>query len=200
MLADEHQVARDALRELENTDEDLMNRVKAGELRHLETLFERYHAAVFRYCLAIGSNAAIAEDCVQEAFRRVLQYRDSYASGRFRVWLFRIARNAAMDLLPHQPLERVAEDVDEAPGPDSLAEQAEDAAALRAALGRISPAYREVIVLARFQELGSREIGLIVGAEDGAVRVRMHRAMKALAVEYRKRANLAEDHHEQKRA
>lgn len=165
-------------------DEELMARVSAGELKWLGELFERHHRGVFKYCLAIGGNAGIAEDCVQEAFRRVLQYRRSYRGGQFRSWLFRIARNAAMDLLPDQPLEPPEEEVDTAPGPEQRLAAGQDRERLRQALERIAPSYREVIVLARFQEMTSREIARVVGAADGAVRVRMHRAMKALAQAY----------------
>lgn len=166
------------------SDEELMERVKNGELRLLGELFERHHRALFKYCYAIGGNAGVAEDCVQEAFRRILQYRHSYRMGRFRTWLFRIARNAAMDLLPDMPLEHTVEEIDPAPGPEQRVVVGEDRERLRRALESINPAYREVIVLARFQEMSSREIARVVGAEDGAVRVRMHRAMKALARAY----------------
>lgn len=166
------------------SDEELMERVKNGELALLGELFERHHRALFKYCYAIGGNAGVAEDCVQEAFRRILQYRHTYRLGRFRTWLFRIARNAAMDLLPDMPMEHSAEEVDPSPGPEQRVVVGEDRDRLRQALGQISPTYREVIVLARYQEMGSREIARVVGAEDGAVRVRMHRAMKALARAY----------------
>ena len=182
------------------SDEQLMERVREGELNLLGELFERHHRGVFKYCLAVGNNAAVAEDCVSEAFRRILQYRHSYRGGRFRTWLLRIARNAAMDLLPDQPLETVVEEVDESPGPEQLLATGQDHGRLRAALEMINPAYREVIVLARFQELSSREIGLVVGAEEGAIRVRMHRAMKALAKAYQALAEEQESNHARKSA
>ncbi len=170
------------------TDEQLMERVRGGELRQLAVLFERYHVPLFRYCLAISGEIQRAEDCVQEAFRRVLQYRRSYRAGRFKVWLYRIARNAVMDSIsPMDTMEpgEFEESVEDGtPGPEPLAISEQHNETLHAALLRLRPSYREVLVLARFQELGARDIGRIVGAEEGTVRVRLYRALKALAWEF----------------
>lgn len=167
------------------SDEQLMENIRDGNLGQLSVLFARYHQPLFKYCMAIGGNAHIAEDCVQEAFRRILQYRKSYRPGTFKVWLYRIARNVAMDLLPDQPSPEPKETPCSGPGPEVLAISGQDAKILRMALMRLRPSYREVLVLARFQELGSREIASITGAEQGAVRVRLYRALKALAKEFK---------------
>lgn len=175
------------------SDEQLMESVRDGALGQLSVLFERYHQPLFKYCIAIGGSAHIAEDCVQEAFRRTLQYRKSYRSGVFKVWLYRIARNVAMDLLPDQPAPEPDEAPYTGPGPELLAISGQDAELLRASLMCIRPSYREVLVLARFQELTSREIASIIGVEEATVRVRLYRALKALAKEF-KGLTLEQDH------
>lgn len=167
------------------TDEQLMEKVRDGETKQLAVLFERYHRALYRYCMAIVGRAVAAEDCVQEAFRRVLHYRSSYRPGlNFRIWLYRIARNAAMDQVPDRAYAAVAENEDDAPGPEHVAITRQDAELLQQALMGIAPGYREVLALARFQDLRAREIAIVIGAEEGAVRVKLHRALRALTREF----------------
>ena len=166
------------------TDEQVMARVQGGNVQQLSVLFERHHRSLYKYCLAISGQTSVAEDCVQETFRRVLQYRASYRDGTFKFWLYRIARNVAIDQLPQRFFVEPSDSADEAPGPESLAVMAQEKKALQSALMRIRPADREILVLARFQEFGAREIGVLVGVSEGTVRVRLHRALKALVAEF----------------
>lgn len=166
------------------TDEQVMAHVQDGNVGQLSVLFERHHRSLYKYCLAFSGKRHIAEDCVQETFRRVLQYRGSYRNGKFNLWLYRIARNVALDQLPKQFFTEPQDSADEAPGPESLAMMAQDKKALQLALMRIRPADREILMLSRFQEFGAREIGVLVGASEGAVRVRLYRALKELVAEF----------------
>jgi RNA polymerase sigma-70 factor (ECF subfamily) len=65
--------------------------------------------------------------------------------------------------------------------PDPKVEEiTERHAVLEAALSRLAPAHRAVLVLSRFHDLGYEEIARIVACSPGAARVRLHRAMNEL--------------------
>ena len=59
-------------------------------------------------------------------------------------------------------------------------------------MGRMTLEYREVIILSRFQELKYQEIARILDISEGAVKVRVHRAMNELKTIYLKAENKQE--------
>jgi RNA polymerase sigma-70 factor (ECF subfamily) len=168
------------------TDEALMRAVREGDLARLGSLFDRYHLSLFDFLNRMTGNRHAAEDLVQEVFLRVLKYRATYRDGaRFETWVFRIARNARADYFSRRenagPLtEEAMESPDSTPGPDRQLEQESDSARLQAALMSLREDRRELIVLARFQGMKHEAIAELLGIDVGAVKVRIHRALKEL--------------------
>lgn len=168
------------------TDEHLMRAVRDGDLSSLGLLFERYHVPLFGFLNRMTGDRGAAEDLVQEVFVRVLKYRATYRDGgSFETWLFRIARNARIDhfrkrrLVEPVPDERLERPSD-APGPAYRLEHERDMNRLKRALLRLREDRRELIVLARYQGMKYEAIAELLGIETGAVKVRVHRAMKEL--------------------
>jgi RNA polymerase sigma-70 factor (ECF subfamily) len=168
------------------TDEALMQAVRDGEVARLGVLFERYHAALFDYLSRVTGNRVAAEDLVQDVFVRVLKYRATWrGDGSFETWIYRMARNARADYFrrrpPLDPLEGAAlERPEPSPGPLVRLEAHRDRERLRQALLRLRDDRRELIVLARYRGLAHERIADILGIEVGAVKVRLHRAMREL--------------------
>jgi RNA polymerase sigma-70 factor (ECF subfamily) len=168
------------------TDEALMRAVRDGDVAGLGLLFERHHAALFDYLSRVTGDLAAAEDLVQDVFVRILKYRSTWrVEGSFETWLYRIARNARADHFrrraPMQPLEPEAlERPEPSPGPLVRLETERERARLRQALLRLREDRRELIVLARYRGLTHERIAEILGIEAGAVKVRIHRAVREL--------------------
>jgi len=165
-----------------------MLRVKAGDLDQLGLLFERYHQLLFGFFYQRSGHVSLSQDQVQNVFLRVLRYRHNYrGDGEFRTWLFHIARNVHYD---HYRKKRIrhTDDVDE--WKDQLADdgasppqqliRAEEKQHLKTALQRLDPEKREVLLLAKLQGMPYREIGELLGCSEGAVKVRVFRALKEL--------------------
>ena len=167
-------------------DSQLMGRVRDGDVAILGELFERHHQRLFHFFLRLARSRQAAEDLVQEVFVRMLKYRHTFrAESEFVPWMFTLARNAATDLYRARPKELPQEP--DAPEPEApLAhpiaglERAEQEGRLRRALARLEPGKREILLLARFSELKYDRIAEQLGISEGAVKVRVHRAMKEL--------------------
>jgi RNA polymerase sigma-70 factor (ECF subfamily) len=100
-----------------------------------------------------------------------------------------MARNACFDHLRSSgrevPAEVEAMDVPSpAPAPTEEAERREEVRRLSRALGRLPVEKRELLVMARFGSLGYREMAEVLGTTAGALRVRVHRALKELREVY----------------
>lgn len=163
-----------------------MHAVQGGNLDALGELFERHHRPVFHFLSRTTGDVGVAEDLVQEVFVRILKYRHTYdPDSRFETWLFRIARNARADHFrrrgPAPAPEADAFDVAaQEPGPAQQLEQQVDAGQLERALRQLPAEPRDLLVLARFHGLPYDQIAETLGIETGAVKVRVHRAMKQL--------------------
>jgi RNA polymerase sigma-70 factor (ECF subfamily) len=168
------------------SDEALMRAVREGDLARLGPLFDRYHLELFDYLNRMTGSREVAEDLVQDVFVRVLKYRDTYRDeAAFRTWVFRIARNARADYFARrgtvEPLsDEALERADQSPGPERLLEQEHDEQRLRHAFMSLREDRRELIVLARYQGMKLEAIAELLGIETGAVKVRIHRALKEL--------------------
>jgi len=168
------------------TDEALMRAVRGGELSHLAALFDRYHLVLFGFLTRMTGSRHVAEDLVQEVFLRILKYRATFRDdARFETWIYRIARNARVDYVAkrreEEPLgEEISELLAGGPGPDDEIERERDVVLLQTALLRLREDRRELIVLARYQEMKHEAIADLLGVDTGTVKVRIHRAMKEL--------------------
>ncbi len=162
-----------------------MRQVRSGRTAGLATLFERHHARVYGYCLRMTGNRSTAEDLVQDVFMKMLKYKATFKDDSELVpWMFGIARNSclahlkrrATDHLPATPI------MEETAAGDAHEEQHDDRESdlVRQALLRLPAERREVLVLSRFEYKSYDEIARVLDCSVGAVKVRVHRAMKQL--------------------
>jgi RNA polymerase sigma-70 factor (ECF subfamily) len=168
------------------TDEALMTAVRDGDLAKLGLLFERYHAQLFDFLGWMTGDRTAAEDLVQDIFVRILKYRATYRDGgSFETWLYRIARNARADYFrTRQPLEALDGEAMQRPepglNPARRLEADRDRARLTRALLQLREDKRELIVLARYRGMSHDQIAGLLGVEPGAIKVRIHRALREL--------------------
>ena len=163
-----------------------MTAVREGDLAKLGLLFERYHVPLFDFLSRVTGDRQAAEDLVQDIFVRILKYRATFRDGgSFETWLYRIARNARADYFksrrPVDDLDGEALDRPEpSPGPGRQLEATRERVRLKRALMLLREDKRELLVLARFQSMKHERIAELLGIEAGAVKVRIHRALKEL--------------------
>ncbi len=169
-----------------------MLRVKAGDVNRMGLLFERHHRQLFGFLYHMLGRADASEDLVQTVFYRMLKYRHTFTgAGEFRTWMYHLARNVLADHAKknrhyrhHTDVAAVAEHLGGGRRADEGLEQDQEAAQLHQALTRLSPENREILVLSRFQEMKYAQIARVLNTTEGAVKVRVHRALKELKTVY----------------
>ncbi len=148
-------------------------------------LYSRHGAGIRRY-LARMVGEADAEDLMHDVFERALAAHD--AEQQPAAWLYRIARNAAVDRLRSRTV-REREDViavlrDSAAGceprPDVDLARAQMRACIFDLVERLAPSHRAVVLLSELRGLTDRETADALGVSLGAAKIRLHRARHAL--------------------
>jgi len=166
------------------TDEQLMDRLRAGHRSAGGILFDRYHVKLYQFFWRMCQDRSLSEDLTQVTFERLLRYRSSYQSGQsVRTWLYQIARHAAYDHFKKNKLRisdfTEADDLGKA-DPNHRLEEADQKAQLQEAMNQLRPELREVLILTRYQGMRYQEAAQILDCSEGAVKVRVHRAIKEL--------------------
>jgi RNA polymerase sigma factor (sigma-70 family) len=182
----------------EHDDHELVARVRNGDDRAFEILFERYQGRITAYVRGMVRDHGRAEDITQEVFFNALRrMRDTDRSIAFRPWIYEIAKNACIDA--HRRSRRTQEvsyDNDEALGaadqgrlvspravPDAV-EARESLESLQGALGALSESHVDVIVLRELEGRSYAEIGEQLGMSRASVESTLFRARKRLESEY----------------
>src|SRR5450432_1511539 len=83
---------------MESETQQIALGLRQGDVVVLEALVERYQYRLVRYLIYLLGRRDGVDDLVQETWLRVLERGSSYdGQSRFEPWLFRIARNIAID-------------------------------------------------------------------------------------------------------
>ncbi len=179
-------------------DDELVARLRSGDDRAFEILFERYQGRITAYVRGMVRDHGRAEDLTQEIFFNALRrMRDTDRPIAFRPWIYEIAKNACIDA--HRRSRRTQEvsyDNDEALGAadhgrlvnpravTDVAEARESLESLQGALGAMSESHVDVIVLRELEGRSYAEIGEQLGMSRAAVESTLFRARKRLEAEY----------------
>jgi RNA polymerase sigma-70 factor (ECF subfamily) len=167
-------------------------RLRKGDPEALGALLERYQNRLYRYLLRMVREPASADDLFQQTWLRVAEKVQQYDARRsFEPWLFRVARNLAIDYLRRYRPESLDEplpsgesrgDHISSPGETALDRMIvqERAARLAEAMQLLSAMYREVLTLRFEEEMKLEEIAEVLDAPLSTVKTRLRRALEDL--------------------
>jgi RNA polymerase sigma-70 factor (ECF subfamily) len=173
-------------------ERSLIENARSGDRAAFDALVRSRIDAVYRTSLAILGDTADAADATQETFVSAWCARGSLRDpDRFDAWLGRINVNACRETLRRRGRSRVREiRLPEADGPDgghepastdrALDDRTADADIFDRAFARLSIGDRAVLVMHHLQERSVCEIATALGAPEGTVKSRLHRARAAL--------------------
>jgi len=181
-----------------DSDWEALARVGAGDIAAFESLVARHERRLIAVCERFLGDREEARDAAQEVFVKAFRHAGrARPRGRMFTWLYRIAVNHCLNRLRRRKIVRflslgsAGDPPEERSGaPEPASPEADPEAALaarerwratRAAIDRLPPSQRSVLVLAKFEGLSYREISETLGITESAVESRLVRAMRRLA-------------------
>lgn len=177
---------------MEKTDEELVAECLGGNEDAFTPLVQRHLKSVYSFAARSVGNEA--EDVVQDTFVKAWKNLRKYNQheAQFKTWLMRIARNTIIDALRKKKshvfsdFEDDRDDIpfanipDSEPLPDEIAARAHDAQEIEAALQKLAPMYREVILLHNMSQLTFQEMSAVLLEPQNTIRSRHRRALAKL--------------------
>lgn len=165
----------------------LVLRAQAGNKEAFGEIYKIFFPKIYRFIYFSVRNKEISEDLSQSTFLRIWKAIGSYSDkkGSFQSYLFAIARNLIIDW-QRKKKEISLEWIDipqDSDGPLEEIQKNEIKESVWKAMSSIESEERHLVILRYFEELSYKEIGRIVGKNEGAVRVRLHRILKILKQE-----------------
>jgi RNA polymerase sigma-70 factor (ECF subfamily) len=169
-----------------SSDRDLVLRAQALDEEALTEIFTTYHPRVLNYALSQLRDPQTAEDVASEVMLKVLE-----AIGRYRfngvpfaAWVFRIARNALIDVRRRRSRYAGCSLPDglASPGTDTATrvEEALDRDRLHEAMRGLREEHRHVLVLRFMEGLNTAEVAYILGRSQSSVKALQYRALNRL--------------------
>ena len=169
------------------SDEQVVDRVRAGETALYEIIMRRYNQRLYRVARAIVRDDGEAEDIMQAAYVHAYEHLRQFA-GRapFAAWLTRIAVHEALQRLRKRSRSDQLDDsqidggaganmVESSPDPEQITTRAELRELLEEAILDLPEQYREVLMLRDVEELSTAETADALELTKENVKVRLHR-------------------------
>ena len=181
----------------DQTDADVMLRVKAGDQSAFDYLVQKYRRPMVSFMYRMARNSSVAEDLAQEVFLRVYRSRETYEpSAKFTTWLYRIATNLAVnharDTRHERPEVQVSlDEPDEETGttielPDGTptAEQVivrrERMLAIRKKVEALPEQQRLAVIMHKYQQMDYKQIAEVLKKSESATKSLLFRAYETL--------------------
>jgi RNA polymerase sigma-70 factor, ECF subfamily len=179
----------------DDTDQQLVERVQAGDRSAFNLLVLKYQHRVLKLVGRFVSDAAEAEDVAQEAFLKAYRALASFrGDSAFYTWLYRIAINTAKNALVSSRRRPVDFDLDlqdpeqydrhaklkDADTPEGVLLTDEIREVVEKAMEQLPEDLRTAIVLRELEGLSYEEIAEAMDCPVGTVRSRIFRAREAI--------------------
>jgi RNA polymerase sigma-70 factor (ECF subfamily) len=179
----------------DDSDQQLVLRVQAGEKAAFDLLVRKYQHRVLKLVSRFVSDAAEAEDVAQEAFIKAYRALASFrGDSAFYTWLYRIAINTAKNALVSNRRRPVDFDLDlqdpeqydrharlkEGDTPEGVLLTEEIRSVVEKAMEQLPEDLRTAIVLRELEGLSYEEIAEAMDCPVGTVRSRIFRAREAI--------------------
>lgn len=182
--------------EEQKDERELVARCQKGDREAFEQIYLKHHRGLYLFLYSLLRSQHLAEDVTQDVFVKLFTQIKSYRyQSSFAHWLFRLARNAAIDQIRRARV-RVATSLDaepvdghslqerlpgNGPLPSDRSETEERDQRVRQAVGELPEDFKTVLVMREWGEQTYEEIAAELGISEGTVKSRIFRARQMLA-------------------
>ena len=184
-------------------DEEIVDRIRAGEAALYEILMRRHNQRLYRVAVSILRNDAEAEDVMQEAYVRAYTHLNQFAGeAKFSTWLTKIAAHEALarlrgrgriedlDLILETNIHIMANVQKGTRDPEKQTYDEELRVVMERAINSLPDTYRSVFVLRAVEGLNVAETAACLDLSLEAVKTRFHRGRSLLRQELERRAGI----------
>jgi RNA polymerase sigma-70 factor, ECF subfamily len=182
---------------LDQTDADIMLRVKTGDQSAFDYLVQKYRRPMVSFMYRMARNSSAAEDLAQEVFLRVYRSRETYEpSAKFTTWLYRIATNLAVnharDTRHERPEVQVSLDEpdeetgttielpDATPNAEQVIVRRERMLAIRRKVEALPEQQRLAVIMHKYQQMDYKQIADVLKKSESATKSLLFRAYETL--------------------
>jgi RNA polymerase sigma-70 factor (ECF subfamily) len=171
----------------EMPEAEAIEKARNGDVTGYESLYHSHRSHVFSLCLRFTGNVSDAEDLAQEVFLQVYRKISTFrGDAKFGSWLYRVAVNLALMRFRRRRPREVSLSTPQTPRHDPMQSQLSDQfwtssflverVALGRALGGLSKARRNVVLLHDVNGFTHGEVGQRLGVAAGTSKSQLHKA------------------------
>lgn len=185
---------------MNNLEQELLLGAQQFEMDALAAIYDRYQPQLYAYAMRLLGDPYLAEDCVAETFTRLLKaLRVGQGPEKYlQAYLYQIAHNLITDTIwrkappPVKLDERLSSD--EGSHPEAQTEIMLMQIEMRAALYKLTPDQRQVIILRFFEGFSIQKVAEVLNKPADAVKALQHRGIAALGRQLLKKDAKDEEH------
>lgn len=168
-----------------NSESGLLKSARCFDLAALGKIYDSYSPGVFRYAIRLLGDADLAEECVAETFSRFLKVLRNGGGPQdyLKAYLYQMAHHWITDFYRKQPPPALPLDddmVNDLDDPVQVAVENLDREQVRAALVRLTPEQRQVVVLKFLEGWDNEAVAAQLKKPVGSIKALQHRALDTL--------------------
>ncbi len=174
------------IRQLDDSLANLIPRAQRGDPEAFDELVRRCYHQIYRWALSHAGDQDEADDITQAVLIKLHRRLGSYRGGaRFTTWLFRVTRNASLELQRrgsrhrHLGLDEVPLEAIQGDEPEQV-DRSAATAAVRQAFQALPKGQRHVFDLVDLQGFTPKEVGEMLGMKSVTVRAHLSKARRAI--------------------
>jgi RNA polymerase sigma-70 factor, ECF subfamily len=160
-------------------DAGVVRAAAAGDARAFERLVRECQVPIRRYLRHLVGDAALADDLTQDVLVKVHAQLHTYRfESRFMTWVFRVARNTALD---HRRADMRRRKREERVAATGATHDPTVAPEIGLAIASLSADLREALLLVEICGFSYAEVADLLGVPEGTAKSRVHRAREGVA-------------------